>query len=124
MIDFQNALFVKLRAVHNEKYAQLLSPMLAGEERVVLSFQAVRDGVVFTDKRAIAINVRGVTGKQIDFTSLPYGKIQAYSVQTAGAMDPDCELEMYFAGLGVVRFEFESGTDIFEICRMISERAL
>jgi hypothetical protein len=40
-------------------------------ELIVSCFEAARDFVVFTDKRLIAVNVQGMTGKKRDFTSLP-----------------------------------------------------
>ena len=88
------------------------------------TFRGARDGIVFTNKRIIAINVQGLTGKKKDFTSLPYSKIQAFSVETAGVFDMDSELEMWFSGLGKVKFEFVANANVSEICRMISEKVL
>lgn len=124
MIDFKNASYIKLRPVDNGTFASVLSPMLVNNESIVSSFQTVRDGVVFTNKRIFAINVQGLTGKKKDFTSLPYSKIQAFSVETAGVIDLDGELELWFSGLGKVRFEFTGNTDIATICRAISEQVL
>jgi len=39
---------------------------------VIDAYKAMRDGVVFTTKRIIAVNVQGITGSKKDFTSLPY----------------------------------------------------
>ena len=75
---------------------------------------------MFTNKRIFAINVQGITGKKKDFTSLPYSKIQAFSVETAGVLDLDSELELWFSGMGKVKFEFVSRADVSGICRIIS----
>lgn len=53
-------------------------------------------------------------------TSLPYRKIQAFSVETAGVLDLDSELELWFSGIGKVKFEFARKTSITEICKLIS----
>lgn len=98
--------------------------MLVSGESIISSYQTVRDGVVFTNKRIFAINVQGITGKKKDFTSLPYSKIQAFSVETAGVFDFDSELELWFNSLGNVHFEFMSDCDVAEICNMISQRVL
>lgn len=124
MIDFSNAYFLKMKPVDDKVYANLIAPMFVPNEFIIGSYQSVRDGVVFTNKRIIAINVQGLTGKKKDFTSLPYSKIQAYSVETAGVLDTDCELDLWFSGLGKVRFEFIHTTNIAEICRLISEKVL
>lgn len=124
MIDFQNAKAIKLTGVDNSTWADKLSPMLVDGEQIVQSFKALRDGVVFTTKRIFAINVQGVTGKKVDYTSLPYSKIQAYSVETAGAIDFDTELELWFSGLGKVKLEFVAHADVAQICRFISDKVL
>lgn len=122
MIDFQNGVLFKLK--RNDEYAAKVSTLLLPGERVISSFKALRDGVVFTDKRVIAVNVQGITGKKIDYTSLPYSKIVAFSVETAGTFDLDSELEMYFSGLGKVKLEFTGETNLVEISRLIAEFCL
>ncbi|MGI6005228.1 MAG: PH domain-containing protein [Christensenellales bacterium] len=124
MIDFQNAKYLKLRPVDNAVFSKFLSPMFAAGEHILGTFQSIRDGVVFTNRRIIAVNVQGMTGKKKDFTSLPYRKIQAFSVESAGVFDLDSELELWFSGMGKVRFEFVSRANVSEICRLISEHTL
>ena len=94
------------------------------QEKPIAEYSSVRDFVIFTTKRIIAVNVQGFTGSKKDFTSLPYSKIQAFSVETAGTFDLDAELEIYFSGLGKVKFEFSGKNDIVQIGRMISEKVL
>ncbi len=124
MIDFNNGSFFKLKPVDASSYLAVLSPMFVEGEHIIASFKGIRDGVVFTNKRIFAINVQGVTGKKKDFSSLPYSKIQAFSVETAGVFDLDSELELWFSGLGKVKFEFVSHANVSEICKMISEKVL
>ena len=80
--------------------------------------------MVFTNKRIIAINVQGLTGKKKDFTSIPYSKISTFSLESAGVFDLDAELELYISGVGQVKFEFVGSTDVKEICRTIASHAL
>lgn len=124
MIDFKNASFMKLRPVSGNELAKAVSPLLASDEQVIQSFKGIRDFVVFTTKRIIAVNVQGLTGKKKDFTSLPYSKIQAFSIETAGHFDLDSELDLWFSGMGRVRFEFVAQANVSAICRMISEQVL
>lgn len=124
MIDFQNASFMKLKPVSDNEFSGMIKPMFVQDEDIIQSFRGIRDGVVFTNKRIFAINVQGITGKKKDFTSLPYSRIQAYSVETAGVLDLDSELELWFSGLGKVKFEFISQANVSDICRMISEKVL
>lgn len=59
-----------------------------------------------------------------DYSSLPYSKIQAWSVETAGRFDLDAELELWFSGLGKVRLEFKGQVDIRSIGRLIGSYVL
>ncbi len=119
MIDFQNASFLKLRQVSNAEFQEMVSPLLIQNEQIVAAYKGIRDGVVFTNMRLVVINVQGLTGKKKDFSSLPYNKIQAFSVETAGVLDLDSELELWFSGLGKVKLEFSGSTDIKTIGNLI-----
>lgn len=124
MIDFKNAEYLKLKPVDNSTFFSTIQPMFVNGEEIIASFKTIRDGVVFTTKRIFAINVQGLTGKKVDYTSLPYSKIQAFSVETAGVIDLDSELELWFSGLGKVKFEFVSRADVSQICKIISQLVL
>lgn len=124
MIDFSNSSIFKLRKVEDAKYNSELMPLLAGGEKIVGCYQDIRDHVVFTDKRIIVVNVQSITGKKKDFTFLPYSKINLFSIETAGTFDIDSELDVFYSGVGKIRFEFRGASDIVEIGRMISEYAL
>lgn len=124
MIDFKNSEFLKLKPVDNNTYASVIQPMFVPGEDIIATFKTIRDGVVFTTKRIFAINVQGLTGKKVDYTSLPYSKIQTFSVETAGVLDMDSELELWFSGVGKVKFEFVSRADVGQICKMISDQIL
>ena len=87
------------------------------------AFQTVRDQLVFTNKRIIAANVQGLTGK-VDYTSIPYSKIQTFSVETSGLLDLDCELEIYISAIGKIRFEIRGGFDIVAFNRVVSTYVL
>ena len=87
---------------------------------MVSSYSSMRDYVVFTNKRVISVNVQGLTGKKKDFTSLPYSKVQAFSIETAGHIDLDSELQLVFSGLGTVVFEFTGSSNIKEIAQLIA----
>lgn len=124
MIDFNNASFIKLNMVSNDAFSSQINPILTEGEVILSSYKGIRDGVVFTNKRIIAINVQGLTGKKKDFTSMPYSKIQVYSVETSGVFDLDSELELWFSGVGKVKFEFTSNSNVSEICKSISNFVL
>lgn len=119
MIDFQNKKVFKLsKAKEKHLPKEILDLLIYGEE-IVGYYSALRDYVVFTNKRLIACNVQGITGSK-RILLLPYSKVQAFSIETAGTFDMDSELTLCFSGLGNVTFEFSAGGDIREIGRLIS----
>lgn len=117
MIDFENGRFVKL--MKSDSAGKAVEQLLIPGETIIGSYKGVRDSVTFTNKRVIAVNVQGLTGKKKDYTSLPYSKIQAFSVETSGVFDLDSELELWFSSLGLVTFEFTGSSDIAAIGQAI-----
>ena len=101
-----------------------MSNFLLDDESIVDSYKSMRDGVVCTNKRIIAVNVQGITGSKKDFTTLPYKNIVSYFVETSGTLNLDSELEIYFSALGKVRFEFTGKTSMSEISKIISSHLL
>ena len=124
MIDFTNARFVKLRETPVVTVEQRVAPLYVEGERSLLAASGARDQVMFTNKRIFAVNVQGLTGSKVDISSLPYGKIQAFSIETAGTFDRDSELEMYFSGLGKVRLEFDRNFNLTDVAKLIGSATL
>ncbi len=125
MIDFNsNGVFAKLKKADNDKFAKIISDFLLDDENVIDTYKSIRDGVVFTNKRIITINIQGLTGKKQDYTSIPYRMITTFSLETAGFFDFNSELELYMSGVGRVKFQFTDSTDVKEICKIISTYTL
>lgn len=119
MIDFQNKKYLKMK--QDSSYAKKAQDLLANGEDILDSYKSMRDGIVFTTMRIIIINVQGLTGKKVDYTSIPYKRINVYSIETAGNFDLDAELDVFISGIGQLRFEFRGKSDIREISRYISQ---
>ncbi len=122
-IDFKNASFFKLKETNLTEAKELVLPILLDGEEIFNAFRGIRDYVLFTDKRIISVNVQGVTGTKKDFTTLPYSHIQSFSVETAGKLDLDSELTLYFS-FGTVKFEFKSSFDIKSFSKFIGNYIL
>lgn len=125
MIDFKSGgVFSRLDQTDPAPLMAELSPILVNGEQVHLAFKGMRDTVAFTNKRLITVNVQGLTGKKRDYSSLPYSKIQAWSIETAGRFDLDAELDLWFSGLGNVRLNFKGKVDIHTIGQLIGNYVL
>ena len=60
MIDFQNGSVFKLKQTDTQSVMPLVEPLLIDGEQVISAYKSVRDCVIFTDKRVIAVNVQGI----------------------------------------------------------------
>ena len=123
MLDFKNGDVFKLRRDTKAREREI-EELLTEDENIIDTYSSVRDFVAFTDKRIIAVNKQGMTGTRREMTSMPYSRITVYSIETAGVLGYDSALEIYFTGLGRVRFEFSGGSDIVAIGHAISEHVL
>ena len=121
----QNSVF-NLKPINKDSVRGEVQGLLINGEEVLYAFQTVRDQLVFTNKRIIAIDVQGLTGKRKSFSTMPYSKIQYFSIQTPGFAElfPDSELFAMFSSGFTAQFEFKGQEDIGAIGRMISEYVL
>ncbi|MBF7075010.1 PH domain-containing protein [Glaciecola sp. MH2013] len=88
-----NASEVDVASVNEE-----LMPILASNENVVEAYKLIRDLLVFTNKRLLYIDKQGMTGKKVDYHSIPYRAITQLKVETAGHFDLDCDLKIWVSG--------------------------
>ena len=125
-VNFNQDSVWNLKPISVDSVKSEVTGLLIGGEEVVMAFQTVRDQLLFTNKRIIAVDVQGITGKRKSFSTMPYSKIQYFSIQTPGfgELIPDSELFIMFSNTFTAKFEFKGGVDIGRIGRMISEYVL
>ena len=125
-INFNKESVWNLKPINANSVRSELNGLLVEGEFVAAAFQTVRDQLIFTNKRIVAIDVQGLTGKRKSFASMPYSKIQYFSIQTPGFAElfPDSELFLMFTNGFTAKFEFKGAVDIGQIGRMISEYVL
>lgn len=125
-ISFNKDSVWNLKPINADTVRNEVNGLLIDDENIEMAFQTVRDQVIFTNKRIISIDVQGITGKRKSFTTMPYSKIQYFSVQTPGFAElfPDSELFIMFSNTFTAKFEFKGNVDIGKIGRMISRYVL
>ncbi|MNP10958.1 hypothetical protein D3C76_1031250 [compost metagenome] len=112
-----NATQVDLPAVQKE-YAQILAP----QERIESAYKLIRDMFIFTDKRLILIDKQGITGKKVEYHSIPYKSISHYSIETAGHFDLDAELKIFISSSTVpIVKTFNKNVSIYEVQSVLSQ---
>jgi len=96
--------------------------LLAENERIDKAYKLIRDMFLFTDRRLILIDVQGLTGKKIEYHSIPYSKISHFSIETAGHLDLDAELKIWISGSAQpIQKQFNKSVNIYEVQAELAE---
>jgi hypothetical protein len=94
--------------------------LLAQGEQIHAAYQLIRDSLIFTDRRLILIDKQGVTGRKIEYHSIPYRSITHFSVETAGSFDLDAELTISLSGGQAIVKQFGRGVDVYEVQALLA----
>ncbi|MBW0089611.1 PH domain-containing protein [Pseudonocardia sp. KRD-184] len=95
--------------------------LLGQGEQVHAAYLLVRDAFLFTDRRLILVDKQGLTGKKIEYHTVPYRSITHFSVETAGTFDLDAELKIWLSGSAVpIAKQFGKGVDVYEVQALLS----
>jgi PH (Pleckstrin Homology) domain-containing protein len=106
-----NASEVEASTLQTE-FAQVLAP----GEQIERAYQLIRDMFVFTDKRLIFVNRQGMTGKKVEYQSIPYRSITRFSIETAGTFDLDAELKIWLTGHPApIQLQFNKKLSIYSV---------
>lgn len=115
-----NASEVSLPEVQKE-YAKVLAP----GESIEKAYRLVRDMFIFTNRRLILVDKQGITGKKIEYHSIPYRSITHFSIETAGSFDLDAELKIWISGSPVpVQKQFNKSLNIYELQSVLAAYVL
>ena len=102
-------------------YAQLL----AEGETIEVGFAVFRDTFIFTDKRLMIVDVQGMTGKKIEYLSIPYSKITKFSIETSGRFDLDAELKIWVGSdTSPIQKKFNKKVNIYDLQRVLAQFTL
>ena len=66
-----------------------------------------------------------MTGRRVEYLSLPYGSITRFSVETTGTFDRDSELKIWISGEHKpIEREFRKGADILSVQQTLAQHVL
>jgi hypothetical protein len=97
-MGFLDALMGNASEVSIEDVAEELSPILGDNESLQKVFKEIRDMYVFTNKRLILIDKQGLTGRKVDYHTIPYKAITQFKLETSGHFDLDAEIKIWVSG--------------------------
>ena len=108
--------------VENDKVESELKDLLASSEKVEHAYKLIRDLIVFTDKRLLLIDKQGVTGKKVEYHSIPYKSVVHFSIETAGTFDLDAELKIWLSGsVAPIQKKFNKSLNIYNVQSVLAE---
>ncbi|WP_018758761.1 PH domain-containing protein [Paenibacillus terrigena] len=125
-MGFLDGLLGNASAISEKDVQEELQPILFPGETVDKAYKLIRDMFVFTDKRLILIDKQGVTGKKVEYMSLPYKSIARFSIETAGTFDLDAELKIWISSAvePTVSKQFKKDSNVYDVQRILAEKVL
>ena len=115
-----NASKIDPSKIYNE-----FKPILAADEQVEHAYQLIRDFFLFTNRRLILVDKQGMTGKKVEYHSVPYKSITHFSVETAGHFDLDAELKIWISGTATpIQKQFNNKLNIYEVQSVLASYVL
>ncbi|MBS4213386.1 MULTISPECIES: PH domain-containing protein [Neobacillus] len=115
-----NASEVNVAEIQRE-FAKVLAP----NEQIEKAYKLIRDLFLFTNKRLILVDKQGLTGKKVEYHSIPYKSITHFSIETAGNFDLDAELKIWVSGSALpLQKQFNKNLNIYELQSVLAEYVL
>ena len=104
------------------------SPVLMPGEQIEIAYKCWRDVIILTPTRFLLIDVKGISGKRIEFFSIRWKCIKAISVETAGGgfdRDGDFVVHTNILGCRQIRHDLRKGkTDMFQLNMAFANKLL
>ncbi|SDJ17553.1 PH domain-containing protein [Salimicrobium halophilum] len=124
-MGFLDNLMGNAAEVDLSKLEKELEDILIEGEKVDRGYNVFRDMFLFTDKRLLLVDKQGVTGKKVEYHSIPYKSITHFSVETAGTFDMDSELKIWLSGTSEPIYkQFKKGNSIADVHKALATYTL
>ena len=118
-----DALLGNAGEMSNMEAMEDLATILNPSESIELAYKLVRDMVVLTNHRLILIDKQGLTGRKVEYRSIPYKSITMFTVESVGHFDLDAELKIWISGQPEsMQMEFNSKTNIYKLQAILAAK--
>lgn len=115
----------KAASSETKKFHSAYSQILVDGEIIEAGYVVIRDTFLFTNKRMILIEIQGVSGKQMEYLSIPYANIMKFSVQTGGNFDLNAELKIWIGSETIpLEKKFNEDVSIYEVQKVLAHHVL
>ncbi|MCK8492687.1 PH domain-containing protein [Spirosoma sp. RP8] len=121
-----SALVGNAGTVTPESLSKEYGHLLSDSEVIEIGFTLIRDMFMFTNKRLILVDKQGVTGRKIDYLSIPYRAITRFSIETAGHLDLDAELKIWISSEQTpsITKKFNKSVNIYDLQKVLANHVL
>ena len=97
------------------------SRLLGAGEQVLEVFRLTRCSFVFTNRRLVLVD-EGLSGRQVEYTSLPYRSISHSTVEAAGTFSPDADLRLWVLGRSTpIERQFGPEVDVYAVQALLAQ---
>ncbi|GAB1577925.1 MULTISPECIES: PH domain-containing protein [Bordetella] len=101
-----------------------IGQLLDEGERIELAYKLVRDMFCLTDRRLILIDKQGLTGRKIEYHSIPYKSISHFAIETTGHFDLDAEMKIWISSATEpIQRQFSRKVDVYKAQRILARYA-
>ena len=97
-MGFLSGLMGQASDMTEEEVRTEMQDVLLPDESVKVAFKVIRDIFVFTDRRMILVDKQGLTGRKVEYLTVPYRAITSFAIENAGTFDMDSELRIWVTG--------------------------
>ena len=106
----------------NRREHGVWAPLLAPGEQVQEAYRLGRTALVFTGRRLIVVE-EGMTGRQVDYLSIPYRSITHFAVEASGQFSQDADLRIWVAGrTAPIEKSFGREADVYVVQALLAQR--
>ena len=95
--------------------------LLAPGEQVQQLYRLPRTTMLFTSRRLVLVE-EAMTGRKVDYLSIPYRSITHYAVEASGVFSTDADLRIWVAGrTAPVEKSFGADVDVYEVQALLAQ---
>jgi hypothetical protein len=121
IMGFLDGLMGNVSQVDVQEVEKELEVIVTEGEKVEKAYKLIRDMIVFTNRRLILIDKQGMTGKKVEYHSIPYRSITHFSVETAGTFDLDAELKIWISSMQQpIQKQFKKDKSIYDVQKALA----
>ena len=99
------------------------SPLLGAGEQVQAVHRAGRTTFLFTTRRLVLVE-EGLTGRKVEYVSVPYRAITHFAVEADGPFAGDADLKLWITGrVNPVEKAFAPANDVYAVQALLAQYA-